>query len=52
MLGFGWCQFNTGILACGLCLSSTTEFFVWLLQFSISGLSFVACLCADLRLVG
>jgi hypothetical protein len=40
MLGFWLCQFNTGSLACGLCLSSMTGFFVWLLQFNISSLGF------------
>jgi len=36
MVGFWLCQFNKSSLACGLCLSSTTGFFVWLLQFNIS----------------
>jgi len=40
ILGFWLCQFNTGSLAWGLCLLSTTGFFVWLLQFSISSLGF------------
>jgi len=40
MLGFWLCQFNTGSLACWLCLSLTTGFFVWLLQFNISSLGF------------
>jgi len=43
---------NTGSLVWELCLSSMTEFFVSLLQFNISGLSFVACLSGDLRSVG
>ena len=41
MLGFWLCQFNTGSLAFGLCLSSTTGFFVWLLKLNISSLCYV-----------
>ena len=40
MLEFWLCQFNADSLAWGLCLLSTTGFFVWLLQFSISSLGF------------
>jgi len=34
MLGFWWFQFNTGSLAWGLCLSSSTTFFSWF-QFNV-----------------
>jgi len=40
MLGFWWCQFNTGILAWGLCLSSTVKGFVCLFQFNICVLGY------------
>ena len=61
ILGFWLCQFNTGSLACGLCLLLTMKFFAWLLQFNICslvrvgdvcGLSLFGCLCAILRWVG
>jgi len=35
MLVFWLCQFNTGSLPCGLCLSLTTECFVRLFQFNV-----------------
>jgi len=38
MLGFWLCQFNTNILCWGLCLSSSTKFFVWLIKFNICNL--------------
>jgi len=38
MLGFWLCQFNAGILVWGLCVSSTGEFFVWLIQCNICSL--------------
>jgi len=41
MLGFWLCQFNTGSLACGLCLLLTMKFFAWLLQFNICRLELV-----------
>jgi len=61
-LGFWLCQFNTGSLTWELCLSSTTEIFVWLLHFNICGLGYGSwCLwfefwfgvfCANLRTEG
>ena len=41
MLGFWLCQFNTGSLDCGLCLSSSAEFLVWWFQFNICSLGYI-----------
>ena len=42
MLVFWLCQFNTGNLACGLCLSSSTaELLVWWFQFNICSLGYI-----------
>ena len=38
ILGFWLCQFNTSVLAWGLCLSSLTKFFVWLFGFNVCSL--------------
>ena len=50
MLGFWLCQFNAGSLACGLCLSSWTEFFVWLLEFNICIVIIKPMRCTDISI--
>jgi hypothetical protein len=40
MLGFLLCQFNAGILACALFVSSVSKFFLWLLQFNTCSLGY------------
>jgi len=40
VVGFCLCKFYYGILVWGLCLSTTTKFFVWLIQFNVCSLCY------------